>query len=177
MEDFTQIIDWGQETEQRVEKATNLFRQGYNCSQSVTMAFADCYDIPLSLMSRLSASFGGGIGRMRETCGAACGMFMLAGMEVPTSGSEDPYPDAANKKLDYQLVQRLAGEFRAETGSLLCRELLGLPSPSQSSSVPYEATPEARTPEYYQKRPCVQMVEIAVRIFMKYLRQKYAPQD
>ena len=76
------ITDWKTETEHRVARATALFKEGHNCAQSVAMTFADLYGIDSQLMARLSASFGGGIGRMRETCGAACGMFLLAGLEA-----------------------------------------------------------------------------------------------
>lgn len=153
-------MDWKEETELRVKKGVEFFKQGYNCSQSVTLAFADRYDIPEGLMARISASFGGGIGRMRETCGSACGMFMLAGLEVAT-----PYADQEVKKRNYEVVQQLAADFKAETGSLICRELLQ----GYIKNVNTIPTPDARTDEYYRKRPCVRMVELAIRTYMKYL--------
>ena len=147
-----------QEIEQRVERAKTLFRQGFNCSQSVFAACADLYGIKdETLALRLSASFGGGIGRMRQTCGAACGMFMLAGLE---NGSAIE-GDAEGKKQNYALVQELASKFKSENGSLICSELLGI------APKPQEPTPEARTEAYYQKRPCVEMVASAVRIFLE----------
>lgn len=166
-----------------VAKAVGLFKQGYNCSQSVTLAFCDMYGIAEPLMARLSGSFGGGIGRMRETCGAACGMFMLAGLEVqdvndslcPTSYEENPYPSQALKKKNYEVVQRLASDFRAETGSIICKELLGLNKQRADGTMPeiqIVATPEERTDEYYRKRPCVRMIETAVRIYCRYLKSK-----
>lgn len=148
------------EIEQRVEKAVTLFKQGFNCSQSVFAACADIYGIEdETLALRLSASFGGGIGRMRQTCGAACGMFMLAGLQ---NGSITPH-DIDGKKQNYALVQNLAAQFKAENGSLICAELLGI------MPKPPEPTPEARTEAYYQKRPCVDMVANAVRIFLNNL--------
>lgn len=169
MTDIRQISDWDAETEKRVSQAASLFREGYNCSQAVSLAFADLYGIPEPLMARLSASFGGGIGRMRETCGAACGMFLLAGLEEPSAeGEENSYPQAEAKKKNYEAVQRLAEQFRSTTGSLLCRELLGL-----EKSAPTPPTPEARTPQYYAKRPCSFMVETGVRTFMSFLRERY----
>ena len=145
------------EIEQRVERAKTLFRQGFNCSQSVFAACADLYGIKdETLALRLSASFGGGIGRMRQTCGAACGMFMLAGLENGSAVEGD----AEGKKRNYALVQELANKFKAENGSLICSELLGI------APKPQEPTPEARTEAYYQKRPCVEMVATAVRIFL-----------
>ena len=149
-----------QEIEQRVERAKTLFRQGFNCSQSVFAACADLYGIKdETLALRLSASFGGGIGRMRQTCGAACGMFMLAGLE---NGSAIE-GDVEGKKQNYALVQELASKFKSENGSLICSELLGI------APKPQEPTPEARTEAYYQKRPCVEMVATAVRIFLTHL--------
>lgn len=146
-----------QEIEERVEKAKALFKQGFNCSQSVFAACADLYGIDDEAFAlRISASFGGGIGRMRQTCGAACGMFMLAGLE---NGSSIP-GDANGKKENYALVQDLAAKFKEENGSLICSELLGI------APKPQEPTPEARTEAYYQKRPCVEMVASAVRIFL-----------
>lgn len=148
------------EIEQRVDKAVTLFKQGFNCSQSVFAACADIYGIEdETLALRLSASFGGGIGRMRQTCGAACGMFMLAGLQ---NGSITPH-DIDGKKQNYALVQNLAAQFKAENGSLICAELLGI------IPKPQEPTPEARTEAYYQKRPCVDMVANAVRIFLNNL--------
>ena len=147
-----------EEIEKRVEKAKTLFHQGFNCSQAVFAACADIYGIEdETLALRLAASFGGGIGRMRQTCGAACGMFMLAGLE---NGSAIE-GDAEGKKQNYALVQDLAAKFKDENGSLICSELLGI------APKPQEPTPEARTEAYYQKRPCVEMVASAVRIFLE----------
>lgn len=147
-----------EEIDVRVEKAKTLFKQGFNCSQSVFAACADLYGIEdEALALRLSASFGGGIGRMRQTCGAACGMFMLAGLE---NGSA-VVGDAEGKKQNYALVQELAEKFKQENGSLICAELLGI------APKPQEPTPEARTEEYYKKRPCAEMVASAVRIFLE----------
>lgn len=150
-------------SEERVEEAVRLFKSGYNCAQSVTLAFADLYGVPRELALRMSSSFGGGIGRMRETCGAACGMFMLAGLET---GAVDG-ADAEGKKQNYATVQELAEEFKRRNGSLLCRELLGLSKPV------VESTPEARTESYYQKRPCGKMVEEAARIYAEYLEKRH----
>ena len=147
-----------EEIEQRVEKAKALFKKGYNCSQAVFAACADIYGIDDQVLAlRLSASFGGGIGRMRMTCGAACGMFLLAGLETGSVKEGDD----EGKKRNYAFVQSLAEKFKAENGSLNCSELLGI------ASKPQEPTPEARTEEYYKKRPCVEMVASAVRIFLE----------
>lgn len=110
---------------ERVEKAVELFKNGYNCSQSVVAAFADMYGFSEEQALRMSASFGGGIGRMRQTCGAACGMFMLAGLETGAVDGKDREGKAAN----YALVQELAEEFKRRNGSMVCAELLGLKKP------------------------------------------------
>ena len=149
-----------EEVEKRVERAKELFKQGFNCSQAVFAACADIYGIEdQSLALRRAASFGGGIGRMRQTCGAACGMFLLAGLQ---NGSATE-GDAEGKKQNYVLVQDLAGKFRDENGSLICSELLGI------APKPQEPIPAERTEAYYQKRPCVEMVASAVRIYLENL--------
>ena len=148
-----------QDIEQRVIRAKELFYQGFNCSQAVFAACADLYDMDEVTALRVAASFGGGIGRMRQTCGAACGMFLLAGLE---NGSAIP-GDAKGKKNNYTLVQDLAEKFKQENGSLICAELLGV------APKPQEPTPAERTAEYYQKRPCVEMVASAVRIYLEKL--------
>ncbi len=136
--------------EDRVAKAVEYFKTGCNCSQAVVAAFADLYGMDQRMALRIASSFGGGIGRMRQTCGAACGMFMLAGLET---GSDD-LSDKAAKMHNYEVVQQLAHRFKEENGSLNCGELLGL--------VPTDhAMP--------QKRPCSMMVESAARLFADYL--------
>ena len=95
------------DSEQRVSRAVELFKMGYNCAQSVTAAFADEYGYTEEQALKMSASFGGGIGRMRETCGAACGMFILAGLETGCADASDREGKAAN----YAFVQQLAEEF------------------------------------------------------------------
>lgn len=146
--------------EERVAQAVAYFKEGYNCSQSVVLAYADLYGLTHDLALHVVASFGGGIGRMRETCGAACGMFLLAGFErCATSGA-----DREGKAANYALVQQLAEAFKQEHGTIKCGELLGL-----TKRDPIVSIPEARTPQYYAKRPCSMMVESAARIFGDYL--------
>lgn len=159
-------------SEERVEKAIALFKEGYNCSQSVAMAFADLYGISQDQMSMIAASFGGGIGRMRETCGAACGMFLLCGLETHPEGMK--YPNAELKKRNYEEVQRLAARFKEENGALLCKELLGLGRQGDKvTDNMTQPTPEARTETYYKKRPCVRIVETAARIYAQHLEEKH----
>ena len=97
-----------QEIDKRVEKAIALFKQGFNCSQAVCAACADLYGMDEEVALRVAASFGGGIGRMRQTCGAACGMFLLAGLEKGSAVAGD----AEGKKQNYALVQSLAEKFK-----------------------------------------------------------------
>lgn len=151
-----------EEMQKRIERAVELFKNGYNCSQSVVAAFADMYGFTEEQALRMSASFGGGIGRMRETCGAACGMFILAGLEKGSVVAGDHAGKAAN----YALAQELAAEFRKRNGSLICAELLGL-----KPQTPVVSTPEERTQQYYAKRPCVKMVEEAACIWAEYLEK------
>lgn len=154
--------------EERIQKAVALFRQGYNCAQSVCAAFADMYGYTEEQGLKMAASFGGGIGRMRMTCGAACGMFVLAGLETGcTEGG-----DKAGKEANYRVVQGLAEEFSRRMGSLVCAELLGLPAVSHNDPVP-----EARTQAYYKKRPCVKTVEEAARIWADYLKNRSVKEE
>ncbi|MEG1581088.1 MAG: C-GCAxxG-C-C family protein [Bacteroidaceae bacterium] len=149
--------------ENRIARAVELFKSGYNCSQSVTAAFADLYGFNESQAFKMSASFGAGIGRMRLTCGAACGMFLLAGLD---SGTDD-CKDRDGKSKNYALVQALSAKFKERNGSLTCGVLLGL-----AKDEPIVAMPETRTKTYYEKRPCAKMVEEGARIFAEYLESK-----
>ena len=143
--------------EDRIQKAVELFKSGYNCSQSVVAAFADMYGFTQEQALRMAASFGGGIGRMRETCGAACGLFLVAGLKTGATEAADREGKAAN----YAVVQELAAEFKKRNGSLICAELLGL-----KKKEPVSTIPEERTAQYYSKRPCAKMVEEAARIWV-----------
>ena len=146
-----------QEIESRAQKAVELFKQGYNCSQAVFASCADIYGIAdENLALRLAASFGGGMGRMRLVCGAASGMFLLAGLH---NGSATPH-DNEGKMANYAFVQQLAGDFKGKYGSLICAELLGL------APRPEEPKPAERTQQYYEKRPCTEMIAEAVKIYL-----------
>lgn len=149
-----------QDKEERIARAMSNFMEGYNCSQSVVLAFADMYGFTREQALHMSASFGAGIGRMRLTCGAACGMFQLAGLETCALKGED----RAAKSHNYAVVQMLAERFKSEAGSITCRELLGL-----AKNAPVRSQADERTREYYAKRPCVRMVELGARLFADYL--------
>ncbi len=141
------------------EKAKELFRSGYNCAQSVFAVYAERYGIDFETALKLSSSFGGGMGRLREVCGAVSGMFMAAGLAKGYCSNNDK----DEKKAHYERIQYLAGEFEKIHGSIVCRELLGL---NRKKDI---ATPSERTVEYYKKRPCVEIVGDACRILDKYL--------
>lgn len=145
----------------RREKAEKLFLEGYNCAQAVAIAFEDLHGVDRATLARLSSSFGGGMGRLREVCGSVSGMFMVAGLLY---GYDDP--KAKEEKADhYARIQKLAEDFTAENGSIVCRDLLGLTEKKQ------EPTPEARTAEYYKKRPCKELVGMATEIMDNYIKE------
>ena len=149
----------------RVEQAGALFKEGYNCSQSVFAAYADLFGMDRETALKVAASFGAGIGRMREICGAASGMFLTAGMLTGATEGKDQ----TAKKNNYEVVQRLAQEFKKENGgSYICRELLGLDKDGKKV-VPGDTTPEARTEEYYRKRPCLRTIQGAAAIIERML--------
>lgn len=144
---------------ERVAKAKRLFKEeGYNCCQAVVLAYNDIFGIDDTTAAAMSAGFGGGMGRMREVCGSVSGMVMLTGLIAPAN---DPSIKVDRTK-NYALVQEVAGEFRAINGSIICRELLGLPD--ESSTQKESPEPSDRTPEYYRKRPCEELVGISARI-------------
>ena len=136
-----------------------MFREGYNCCQSVAGAFAKEIGLPLETVARLVSGFGGGMGRMREVCGAVSGMVFVAGA---LRGYSNPAAKE-EKTRAYELVRALAEEFRQQNGSIICRELLGLAQPEGVAQA------EARTETYYRKRPCAQLCHIAADLAAKAL--------
>ena len=142
------------------ERAMELFTQGYNCAHSVVLAFADELEPDEGTLARLSSSFGGGLGRMREVCGAVSGMAIVLGL---LNGYDDP-ADGAAKAAHYERIQAAAKKFEAENGSIVCRELLGL---SQKHDAP---SPSARSADFYKKRPCKELVGMAAEILEAQLR-------
>lgn len=146
----------------RAEIAKGYFTEGYNCAQAVVLAFADLLPADKETLSKLASSFGGGMGRMREVCGAVSGMFLVEGMLL---GYSDP-KDITGKSELYEKVRGLAGKYSDENGSIICRELL--------AGVPHTdgGNPEQRTPQYYKKRPCGELVRIAALILAEHLIQE-----
>ncbi len=143
------------------QRARELFEQGYNCAQAVFAAFCDETGMDMETALKISAPFGGGIGRLREVCGAVSGMAMAAGMKY---GYTDPQ-DMDTKMAHYSLIQSLANAFKEANGSFICRELLNLDGAGNP-------IPEARTPQYYQARPCADLVERAAGILEEYMQSK-----
>ena len=135
------------------DRAVMLFKEGKNCSQAVFVAFAPDLGLPEDVALSISVGLGGGVGRMREVCGAVSGSAMLVGLK---------YPDF-DKMQVYEKVREIIDEFKKTNHSIVCKELLGISSPEKS------AKPEERTGEYYQKRPCVQIVEDAALAVEKIL--------
>lgn len=141
------------------EEAKSLFLEGYNCAQAVFGAFAPELGFDFDTAMKLSSGFGGGMGRLREVCGAVSGMFMVFDMKHGYTS-----PTAKEEKMAlYSHIQELARRFENENGSIICKELLGL---SQKKSDP---TPDDRTKEYYQKRPCLELVQLAADIVDEYM--------
>ena len=137
-----------------IERAVELFVEGYSCSQAVAMAFCDVTGLDEKTAATLSSSFGGGLGRLREVCGAVSGAAMVLGL---VKGYSDP-DDREAKKEHYHLVQEFAKRFKEKNGSIICRELLSGAAASKGSD------PEARTREYYQTRPCAALCRCAAQI-------------
>ncbi|MBR3772328.1 MAG: C_GCAxxG_C_C family protein [Clostridium sp.] len=155
----------------RKDRAVQLFKEGFNCSQAVFAAYSDLYGVDEETALRLASSFGAGMGRMREVCGTCSGMFMIAGLE---SGATEG-KDKERKKANYDMVQMLAEEFRQRNGTIICRELLGLDAPEVTAAQFTETTPEQRTDKYYKKRPCVKLVEEAAEILENtILKQRFS---
>ena len=147
----------------RSERAKEKFLQGYACSQAVALAFCDVMGMDEDTVAKIMLPYGGGLGRLRLTCGAVSGMAAVIGM-VFADAENTP----ENKKKTYAIVQEVCGRFQAETGSLICAELLsGMKVPVEVGGVA-----EARTTEYYKKRSCADIVALAAQIVEDYLQEQ-----
>ena len=136
---------------EHADRAAQLFLSGYNCAQSVAVAFSDVTGIDEATSAKLASGFGGGFGRLREVCGAVSGMVMVASHLY---GYDSPNPEAQQRC--YAIIQQLAARFQEQTGSIICREILKNP--------PTDPNPFPRTEEYYATRPCVRMVATAAKL-------------
>ena len=140
-------------------KAAELFLSGYNCAQAVAAAFGDLTGLDEKTAAKMASCFGGGMGRMREVCGAVSGMLMVAGVLY---GYDDPKATKEKREL-YAQVQAMAGQFREELGSIVCRDLLKNP--------PSDPNPTPRTEQFYKDRPCARMVATAARIMDAFIEE------
>ena len=146
------------------EMARELFLSGYTCAQAVAGAFSDEIGMPRETVLRLALPFGGGMGRLREVCGTFSGMLFVVGAIYG-----DDLPKSPEKAKVYTIVQELAERFRAEYGTIVCRELLGAAGKDTNPACPSE-----RTAEYYQKRPCADICAAAASILETYLNEHKA---
>lgn len=143
------------------EIAEKLFYEGYNCAQAVFAAFADEYGMDRAQALKIASSFGGGMGGMREVCGAVSGMLMAAGLIFGYDAADDPAAKAAH----YARVRALADAFREKNGSIICRELLS------GANIAVKTAPSERTAQYYKKRPCPDLVAMAAEILDGYIAE------
>ena len=142
--------------------AAELFTGGLNCAQAVAAAFGDLTGFSREQSAKMVSAFGGGMGRMREVCGAVSGMFFVLGTLY---GYGEPDPEA--QKETYAKVQDLAAKFRASAGTIICRELLTNP--------PTDPNPTPRTAEFYAKRPCVYLVMLAASLLDEFIAENPIP--
>lgn len=146
-----------------VERAGQLFLEGYNCSQAVFTAFSHRFGIDEETAKKISAGLGGGVGRMRAVCGAVSGAAMVLGSVAAAVSGDDKEGKAEN----YELVRRFAEEFKKRHGgTVICREMLKLNIPMENT-----AMPENRTAEYYKNRPCLRAVENAAEILCEIIQE------
>ena len=140
-------------------KAAELFLSGYNCAQAVAVAFHEELGLTESQAAKMASAFGGGMGRMREVCGAVSCMLMVLSQLY---GYDTPGDDVSKRKL-YTQVQELAGKFREKNGSIICREILKNP--------PSDPNPTPRTADFYAKRPCAKMVMTAAELMEEFMEE------
>ena len=146
----------------RADRAEELFRKGYNCSQAVLLSFSELLGVDFDTLAKASVCYGGGTGRMRLTCGSVNAMFMVLGLLYSTS---DGSP--SNKNEMYARVQEVAKLFREKNGSINCGELLT----GKGLTAETSPTSEVRTEGYYKKRPCIGCIRDAVEILEEYIAE------
>ena len=146
----------------RAKRAKEYFKNGYNCSQAVVLAFADLMGLDETTLLKIAQPFGGGLGRLRLTCGAVSGMCAVVGL-LYAKGENT----SENKLQTYAIVQELCAKFQEENGSLICAELLS----GASVKTTVGGVAEERTQAYYKKRPCAELVYIAAQILEDYVNE------
>jgi C_GCAxxG_C_C family probable redox protein len=144
-----------EEIEKRTDQAVDFFEAGYNCAQSVLLAYADLYGLDNEMAAQMATSFGGGMGRLREVCGAVSGMFMVLGFEYPFIDTKDK----ASKNENYKKVQETAAEFKASMSSIICVRF----AKPETRSQHYESAAETDQ-RILCHRPCAKCVAIAAEI-------------
>lgn len=145
---------------ERADRAKKMFLEGYNCSQAVVGAFADLFGYDPVQAIKIAEGLGGGVGRMRLTCGAVTALALLASMKM----SNGLPGDLKRRGEIYAVIRQMADEFKQNNGSLICAELLGAALPKDNSAVP-----EERTADYYKRRPCADKVYECALLAEKYL--------
>ncbi|MBO5702558.1 MAG: C_GCAxxG_C_C family protein [Clostridia bacterium] len=146
-------------------RAAELFLSGAVCAQAVFCAFCDLHGLDYETAARLSSSMGGGVGRMREVCGAFSGAAMAAGLLYGF-----PIPPAQGEKSEhYKRIQELGAAFSERWGSVVCRDILTARMGEKAVSSHY--VPEERSVEYYARRPCLEAVRLAARLLDEYIEK------
>ncbi|MCD8194567.1 MAG: C-GCAxxG-C-C family protein [Tannerellaceae bacterium] len=148
---------------EKIKLAVELFETGHNCAQSVFMAYADVFDLKPDLAAALSVGFGGGMGRMREVCGAVSSMVMIAGLKYPVTDNRS----MEQRTQIYATIQEMASQFKKCNKTIICRELLKNVAQEDISPVP-----EIRSAHYYSQRPCTQLVADAAYITGKIIKEE-----
>ena len=143
----------------RREKALEIFKAEHNCSQTIVLTFSDMIDMDAVLLARMAQPLGGGVGRLRNICGAVSGMAMVLGALY----GREPDPDQEGKKLVYSYVQECAAEFEKIYGTVICKDLLEI------VEVKKDPVPQKRDEEYYATRPCARIVEDAAEILERFI--------
>lgn len=138
----------------RIDEAEANFRAGFNCAQAVFVTYADLFGMERETALRMSSAMGAGVGRMREVCGVVSAMALLAGLK---EGNADPQDEAAKARI-YGKVRAMSDRFQMQNNSIVCKELLGITGRDES------AAPTPRTPDFYEKRPCLKFVRQAANI-------------
>lgn len=150
--------------EERAARGRDFFLDGYNCCQSVLLAFEDILPVDTLTLKALCSGFGGGVGRLREVCGCMSAMAAIAGFIAP---ADDPSNIEARTE-NYALVQNFAAAYKEKMGSIVCRDILGLKAEAKKKEIE-SPRPSERSAEYYKSRPCAYSCETAAAIVADYL--------
>ena len=145
----------------RKEKARELFLNGYNCAQAVVLAFSDCLNIDKEQLEAISSSFGGGLSRLRETCGCISAMAIILGS---LNKCYDPLDNDA-KSRHYANVQELALKFKEKFNSYICSDLLNI------ERKPETPIASIRNKNYYHNRKCADYIEYMAGLIEEKLKE------